>query len=92
MAHIDVGIHPNPARITTERLTGPGSPDFSVIRLTGDGAKAVIFVTERPVLDALQRALNEIRDHFNASERAEIAPDAHLDDWSPGELMEAFGS
>jgi predicted oxidoreductase (fatty acid repression mutant protein) len=73
MASIDVGIHPEPGRITTERFGGNERGGFSVLRLTTNGAVAVIFVSDRHILDALQRALNAIRDDFNAAEVASAA-------------------
>ena len=73
MASIDVGIHPDPARITADRLRGYGCPEFSVIRLTGRDAQVVVYISERPVLDALQAALDTIRADMKASEAAAAA-------------------
>jgi hypothetical protein len=33
----------------------------------------------------------DLTDRFGFKEPPEILPDEHLDDWSPGELVEAFG-
>jgi hypothetical protein len=60
MASIDVGIHPDPAGITSRRFAGP-SDRFSTIELAVGHSHVSFFVSTRPVLDALQAALDEIR-------------------------------
>jgi hypothetical protein len=89
MASIDVGIHPDPAGITTRHFPG-GPPAFSTLEFAVSGERATtIFVRNRPVLDALQAALDAIRADMDASE----APVAGLPiaDMAPGELVGVFG-
>jgi hypothetical protein len=75
MAMIDVGIHPDPAGITSRRF-GAGAAQglaFSTLDITAGErlgshgeAKAMIFIATRGVLDALQSALDEIRADMDA--------------------------
>ena len=69
---IVVSVHPNPTRIEARRFDLPETPyRFGVLECASDGNGRVdIFVQSRPVLDALQAALDEIRDHLTAREMA----------------------
>lgn len=64
MASIDVGIHPDPAGITSQRFLGP--PSFSTLDIRVEYSCVSVFVNNRPTLDALQAALNEIRADMDA--------------------------
>jgi hypothetical protein len=78
MASIDVGIHPDPAGITTKHFPGGPPATFSTIEFRAGGAKvAAIFVDRREVLDALQAALDEIRADMDAA--AGLVEDAARD-------------
>jgi hypothetical protein len=82
MASIDVGIHPDAGQITNRRFTGKGD-DFSTLELgAGGNDKVVVFVSTRPVLDALQAALDEIRADMDAAAQGQY--EAELD--KPGHV------
>ena len=73
MASIDVGIHPDPAGITTKYFPGGPPASFSTLEFVVGGAKAAcIFVNSRAVLDALQAALDAIRADFDVAKLAEV--------------------
>lgn len=99
MASIDVGIHPDPSGITSKHFPGGSPASFSTLEITVKESHVAVFVDKRPVLDALQRALNAIRDDFNAAESAAIqdASDqvpTEMADWPAGdelELQHAYG-
>lgn len=107
MASIDVGIHPDPAGITTKHFAGSGTP-FSTLDITVKQTIVSIFIgPERATLDALQAALDEIRaDMDQAAQTADADADARdenaktaardwpsvLSDMAPGEVMEIHGS
>jgi hypothetical protein len=66
MASIDVGIHPDPAGITT-RLFLSAPPAFSTLEFNVRDCHVRVYVHNRAVLDALQAALDEIRADMDAS-------------------------
>jgi hypothetical protein len=86
MASIGVSIHPDPAGIQARRYAHSPGDAFSTLDLMVAGeTHASIFISTRPVLDALQAALDAIRADMDAADALPIA------DWAPGELVEAFG-
>ena len=91
MAMLVVGIHPNPARIRARHFDLDESPyRFSVVECEpGESGRVDIYVQSIPVLDALQAALDEVRDHLTASEMP--AAEMPIADMAPGELVEAWG-
>ena len=65
MASINVSVDPDSDGIRTRRIRGH-VPPFSTLDL-GSGANSVcIYVSDRPVLDALQAALDAIRADMDA--------------------------
>ena len=87
MASIDVGIHPDPARIGAEHFHN-GDP-FSVLRIRADGGRADIFVHSRAVLGALYDALDEIRtDMDKAAQTASDQVPTEMADWPAGDELE----
>jgi hypothetical protein len=75
MASIDVGIHPDPARISAHHFPDGQTPPFSLVRIGTDTGRVDIFVHNRDVLEALQAALDEIRADMDAA--APVCPCAH---------------
>ncbi len=105
MASIDVGIHPAPAGIQVRRFADSPGGAFSTLDLAVGAGIVSIFVSTRPVLDALQAALDRIGTDFDVATLAEREPyDAQdeLDadnepalpvaDMAPGGLVEVSGS
>jgi len=70
MASIGIDIFPDPREIRTRHFSGgePGGP-FSILYLAPN---AGVYISDRPVLDALQAALDKIRADMDA-ETAEVA-------------------
>jgi hypothetical protein len=81
MYHASTAI-PYPGDVTAR--TGSG---ICVIDLDH---RVVIHVTDRAVLDALTRALGEIRAAMDAQDLRDQVP-SEMADWPPGELVEVFG-
>jgi hypothetical protein len=61
-------------------------------RSTEDHLTAIVAEREWPSLTDLLDRWDHDREEEMRLAALEEQPDAHLDDWSPGELMEAFGS
>ncbi|HEY5277653.1 MAG TPA: hypothetical protein VIK38_14185 [Coriobacteriia bacterium] len=70
MASIDVGIHPDAARILARRFADKVT---GTLGLVTDAGIVDIYVDNRPVLDALQAALDEIRAEMGRAEQAAMA-------------------
>jgi len=94
MASIDVGIHPDPSGITSRRFGQGATASFSTLDIAVKQTLVSVFI-ERPVLDALQAALDEIRADMDAA--AQTASDqvpTVMADWPagpPGEALAVFG-
>jgi hypothetical protein len=73
MASIDVGIHPDPAGITTKHYPGGPPSSFSTLRLSAGESNVTIYVRGRAVLGALYDALDEIRLNMGKAEQAAMA-------------------
>ncbi len=70
MASVTTDIHPDASRITNRNFPDKGAGAFGVLTLgvdSGDG-EVSIYIAERPILDALQAALDAIRADFDARE------------------------
>ena len=61
-------------------------------RSTEDHLTAIVTEREWPSLTDLLDRWDHDREEEMRLTALEEQPDAHLDDWSPGELTEAFGS
>lgn len=70
MASINVNVDPTPDGIGARRITGH-APPFSTLDLDSGANSVTVYVCDRPVLDALQSALDAIRAHFDAEQVAE---------------------
>jgi hypothetical protein len=102
MASIDVGIHPDPAGITTKCFPGGPPASFSTLEIWCRESHVAVFVNSRAVLEALQAALREIENDMGRAEQAamkaaQTASDqvpTVMADWPagpPGEALGVFG-
>ena len=67
MASVSVNIHPNLDEIRIQAFPDTGVGPFHVLYPARDVS---VFVSDRPVLDALQAALDEIRADMDAETAA----------------------
>ena len=70
-----------------EDVTARTGANICVIDL---GLRVSIHVENRAVLDALTRALGEIRAAMDAQDARDQVP-TEMADWPPGEIAEVFG-
>jgi hypothetical protein len=70
--HVGVDVFLDKDEIHVRRFREHGDP-FSTLDLVDGGSAVRVFVSDRPVLDALQAALDTIRADMDAADAADAA-------------------